>query len=223
MAFCAGRKNILLLPASPTVNRRERTFQMNLTSFLANRCLAFLLNGGLDKKGQHICLPAPGVIGEPPLQHVLPPWIADAQEFRTKCDGCGKCIDCCAEKILVSDRAGFPQVDFSLGACTFCGACAASCTRGVFFDPVTAATPWQVRAVIATDACLASSNVLCMICAEHCAENAIIIPKMAGTFSAPLVLPDRCSGCGACFRPCPNRAISMRKEEPPNHSQEVRR
>lgn len=185
---------------------------MNLATFLANKCFAFLLAGGFERKENHGSTPGadPCLTASP--RTILPPWTGRPQDFRSKCDGCGRCIAACPEKILVSDRTGFPHIDFSLGACTFCGACVESCVREAFTaDPAKA--PWQVRAVI-TNACLIHNNVLCMICAEHCTAGAIIIPRQADTASIPQVLADRCSGCGACFSPCPSRAIVMGNADP---------
>lgn len=185
---------------------------MNLATFLANKCFAFLLAGGFERKENHARTPgtAPCPVASP--RTILPPWTGSPQDFRSKCDGCARCIASCEEKILVSDRTGFPHIDFSYGACTFCGACAASCAREAFtVDPAKA--PWQVRAVI-TSACLILDNVLCRICTEHCAAGAILIPRQTGTASIPQVLADRCNGCGACFSPCPSRAIVLESTDP---------
>lgn len=82
--------------------------------------------------------------------------------------------------------------------------------------PVQSRPPWVIKARV-TAHCLARNNVLCRTCAERCPEDAIIFPKQAGTIGGPLVLVEKCSGCGACFSPCPVGAIAM-KEEDENHT-----
>jgi len=184
---------------------------MNLTSFLANKCFEFLLNAGNEEEKKLHGRAARLKSGSNPSgQVILPPWTHDIQSFRLLCDGCGNCISSCTGNILIRDSHGCPQVDFSGGPCTFCGACAESCPRGAFsYEPST--VPWTLKAFI-TDDCLAHDNVLCRTCAEHCQEKAISIPNTSGPISAPLILSEKCNGCGACFNPCPVSAIVMQKD-----------
>lgn len=181
---------------------------MNLASFLANKCFEFLLNGNAEKGSGHF-FPAGRRAGQTTPSHRLlhPPWAIGEKEFRSKCDGCRACLGSCENKILIADGDGFPVVDFSRGSCSFCGACAESCSRQAF-SPVQSRPPWGIKAWITGD-CLAHNHVLCRTCGEHCPEAAIIFPQQAGTISAPQVLAERCSGCGACFSPCPAGAIAM--------------
>ncbi|MHB8808552.1 MAG: ferredoxin-type protein NapF [Desulfobulbaceae bacterium] len=181
---------------------------MNLASFLANKCFEYLLNCDVEKGGGRF-LPRRGTDKSPASYRLLPPWALAEQVFRAKCDHCHACLDRCENKILITDSAGCPVVDFSRGFCNFCGACVKSCPVDLF-RPLQSLPPWSVKAVV-TAACLAHNNVLCRTCAEHCPEDAIIFPKQAGTISAPRILAERCNGCGACYSPCPTGAIDMRK------------
>ena len=182
---------------------------MNLASFLANKCFEFLLSDA--EKGRGHAFLAGRKTGKsafpPPL--IRPPWALAEQNFRVKCDGCHACLAGCEHNILVAAGDGYPVVDFSRGTCNFCGDCAESCSRGAFM-PGKECPPWDIKAWISAD-CLAHSNVLCRICAENCPEAAIIFPQQAGTLSVPEVMSQRCSGCGACFSPCPAGAIVMRQ------------
>lgn len=182
---------------------------MNLASFLANKCFEFLLSG--QGKGRGHAFLAGRKDGKsastPPV--IRPPWALSEQIFRSKCDSCRACLTRCENAILVADGDGYPVVDFSRGSCSFCGVCAESCSRGAFSSGMEC-PPWEIKAWISAD-CLAHANVLCRTCAEQCPEAAIIFPRRAGTLSAPLVLGQRCNGCGACSSPCPAGAITMRK------------
>lgn len=180
---------------------------MNLASFLANKCFEYLLNCDAAKGCGRGFLTGRGTDKSTPSHRLLPPWALADQVFRSKCDHCRACLDRCENKILIADNAGCPVVDFSRGACSFCGACVQSCPRELF-RPFQSLPPWSVKAAV-TAACLAHDNVLCRACAEHCPEAAIIFPRQAGAISEPRILTERCSGCGACFSPCPTGAIVM--------------
>jgi ferredoxin len=42
--------------------------------------------------------------------------------FEDRCTRCGACVDACPESILRRGSGGFPTVDFTASACTFCTA-----------------------------------------------------------------------------------------------------
>lgn len=172
---------------------------MNLTSFLAKKCFEFLLSCGTEKeKGQGQAVSSPLT----PL-----PWAVEDEKFRARCNGCGLCIANCEKGVLVMGKEGFPRIDFATGSCSFCGACAESCSEGLFLDPGSE-RPWNLRAKINRN-CIALNNVLCGTCIESCPEGAIVMPKANGSFGTPMIRGERCNGCGACFNPCPVRAIEI--------------
>ena len=173
---------------------------MNLTSYLVNKCFEYLLDNDSE-------LLASSQSTSTASCSILPPWAHEPQLFKSNCDGCGICLANCNNNILISDNDGYPRVDFSAGPCSFCGDCAESCPRDAFrYEPLS--PPWSHTAFI-SDNCLAHNNVLCRTCAEHCEEEAIIIEKANGTIAPPGILADKCNGCGACFGPCPARAITF--------------
>lgn len=53
--------------------------------------------------------------------------------------------------------------------------------------------------------CLAWRRTICSVCAERCAENAIVF---SGLF-APRVHDERCTGCGDCVAVCPAGALHL--------------
>lgn len=134
-----------------------------------------------------------------------PPWATVSGVFEDRCDRCGECVKVCT--IVVPGTGGFPKVDFSRGECSFCGECARVCERralshddGVF--------PWMIKALIG-DNCLAAQGVECRTCGEACDVAAIRFHPQRGGVARPQLDADCCTGCGACYAPCPVRAIGM--------------
>jgi len=189
---------------------------MNLTSFLANKCFEYLLKCDIasgDEPGQS------RVQHLPSSQYsIQPPWSGNNEIFSSLCDGCGNCISACENNILILNRKGYSQVDFSLGSCNFCGACAVSCPREALkYDP--SHPPWDLHVKI-NSRCLTRNNVICRICVEQCDKEAIEIPRIMDQDKSPLILADSCNGCGACYKACPVQAIEIYYPEYPGNPNE---
>ena len=140
-----------------------------------------------------------------------PPWAKDEADFVESCQRSGACIAACPEKILEKGRGGFPQVNFALGACTFCKACLEACTRAAFHKDAQGkpeGVAWGVKVRIG-ESCLTLSQVVCRTCGEHCPEGAIRFPPVLGGVAKPVIDEAGCTGCGACFAPCPNASIEL--------------
>jgi ferredoxin-type protein NapF len=139
------------------------------------------------------------------------------------CTRCEECISACPEKILVRGAGGFPLVDFSRGACTFCHACADVCQPGVvYFRPDL--PPWHINIEI-TRNCLALRGVVCASCRDQCEQEAIRLRHQVGTVAVPEIVAGACNGCGACYAGCPTRAIRISRDDSINSepvAQEVR-
>ena len=75
--------------------------------------------------------------------------------------------------------------------------------------PATPRTPWSLKAVIA-DTCLSIAGITCRVCGEQCPEEAISFRTGLNGKATPIVDREGCTGCGACFGPCPVDAINMR-------------
>ena len=136
-----------------------------------------------------------------------PPYSLYEPLFLDTCTQCTDCITVCPENILISSSGNYPEVDFSHGECTFCFQCIDSCkTDALILN--SDEKPWSIEARI-TEQCLVFKGVHCMICREQCESEAIsFIPKV-GQPPYPTINPLLCSGCGACFQPCPNQSIKL--------------
>ena len=183
---------------------------MNLTSFLANKCFEYLLKCDAGDDAGQSCVQLlsseqPSLLSQFSIQ---PPWSCNSKVFESLCDGCGDCITACENSILILNKNGYPQVDFSQGPCNFCGACAKSCPQEALkYEP--SLPPWNLHVQI-NSKCLTKNNVICSTCIEQCDKEAIVIPRIIDKEKLPWVLTDLCDGCGACLKVCPVHAIEIR-------------
>lgn len=145
--------------------------------------------------------------GMPSEACLRPPW-ATEYRVRENCTSCGDCIRDCPEAILISGPAGTPAVDFSLGACTFCGSCADACAEDVFRN---VDTPWSLKANVG-QSCLLNAGISCQSCTDACDDMAIRFDMRAGLVGKVQVLPENCTGCGACVSVCPAKAIQIQPD-----------
>ncbi len=125
-----------------------------------------------------------------------------------RCTRCNQCIQHCEEHILIRGDGGFPSIDFKRGECTFCGACAQHCDANVFNtrqNPV-----WTLTATI-NEHCLAKNAIVCRTCEDQCEQQAIQFKLHLGGRSTPVVSPEDCNGCGACYAPCPTQSIQIKE------------
>jgi ferredoxin-type protein NapF len=136
----------------------------------------------------------------------LLPWIIDAGQFLENCTQCADCISICPEEIIVKGDGGFPNINFDIGECDFCGKCAEICKEPIF--TTTTESPWQKKAVI-NHTCLAYEKIYCRSCAESCEVQALTF--QVGISAVPKIDNDLCTGCGACVAPCPTKAIEVKE------------
>ncbi|MDH5297459.1 MAG: ferredoxin-type protein NapF [Desulfobulbaceae bacterium] len=136
-----------------------------------------------------------------------PPWALSEDRFLEGCSRCRACMDHCPEQLLEADNLGYPQVNYQRGECTFCGICVDHCPEEVLRRGPDS-LPWERKASIGA-ACVAGLGTVCRACGEQCEPGAIRFRPRSGGVVAPTVDPALCNGCGACFRVCPARAVSI--------------
>ncbi|MFC1748675.1 ferredoxin-type protein NapF [Pseudomonadota bacterium] len=139
---------------------------------------------------------------------VRPPWAISEAAFTDSCSRCGDCIKVCTEKIIIKGRSGFPEVNFNLGECTFCGECVETCPEPLLFNDWQTTPPWDLKANI-NERCLAMQRVVCASCRDGCEVRAIRMRPQVGAVPIPEIDSTVCTGCGACFKACPDSAIDM--------------
>jgi ferredoxin-type protein NapF len=137
-----------------------------------------------------------------------PPWALAEAQFVAVCTRCGDCVRACPQSILRLASNGFPEINFARGACTFCAACSAACTAGALPRLAADALPWNLKAEVGPG-CLAHQGVLCAVCREQCAAGAITLQRAPARVPVPRVSAGACTGCGACYAPCPAHAIRL--------------
>ena len=135
------------------------------------------------------------------------PWAVE--DFETACQRCDDCINVCEEAVLKTGDGGFPTIDFSRGACTFCGACASACRYGALDAGRSPA--WTLKARL-TGNCVSASGVTCRSCGDTCDTSAIRFRLQVGGRATPQFEEAACTGCGACIAICPTAALSIREE-----------
>ncbi len=143
---------------------------------------------------------------------IRPPWALAEDVSIDRCSRCDQRIDKCPEKIIVKGRGDFPSIDFARRECIFCTVCLEHCADNALIK--NNAPPWQLKAEL-SEACLALRGVVCVTCKEQCEVRAIQMKHQRGAVAIPVIDSFLCTGCGACYQPCPMNAISLKAAELP--------
>lgn len=138
---------------------------------------------------------------------LLPPWARRDIDFYGQCSKCRACIAACPVGLLREDTLGFPQPDFDVGGCDFCGDCARACNLPIFTSDLNSPA-WQQTAHIEST-CLAYASVTCQSCQDSCDVGAIRFKYWLGNIPFPRVDAESCTGCGMCVQVCPSKAITV--------------
>lgn len=133
---------------------------------------------------------------------VRPPY-AVYDEIFDACKTCeAMCVSVCEEKILHLNENKTPFLDFKTTGCSDCHKCLEACTPHVLNDPEQFI---RGHAKISMSSCMSHHETICFSCKDPCLENAIVFKGMFN----PIILPEKCTGCGYCIGVCPSAAIGM--------------
>ncbi|MCK5727301.1 MAG: ferredoxin-type protein NapF [Thiotrichaceae bacterium] len=143
---------------------------------------------------------------------IRPPWSLPIDQFIEQCDRCDECTHACPENIIFRGDAGFPEVNFAKGECTFCGKCVDSCDADAFSTKSNQSenNAWDLQVTVLSS-CLSINRVTCRTCGDHCDANAIRFKLQVGGIAEPMIQNDRCTGCGACVYVCPSQSLEIKK------------
>ncbi|MDR1776206.1 MAG: 4Fe-4S binding protein [Desulfovibrio sp.] len=161
----------------------------------------FLQWGGAGLAAAGVCTLTSGF---GPAQSARPPGALDEPDFLARCSRCMRCVDVCFPLALRpagwldgGKNLGTPVLDPS--KCIFCMECVRICPTGALSKiPKNEVDIGQVN--IVADVCLAWLKTRrCDICFKACPTKAIVMKERR----FPVLVPEKCNGCGICIRRCP--------------------
>jgi MauM/NapG family ferredoxin protein len=152
-----------------------------------------------------------------PATLLRPPGAMPEKDFLSLCVRCGECMAACPANALqpIWFDAGLtglfsPGLVPRRGACNpECNACGTVCPTHAIREVPVADRRWAKvgTAMIHQNKCLAwEQQKRCMVCDEVCPYNAIEFKSIEGNpVPVPVILEERCTGCGLCEHHCPVR------------------
>ncbi|MBN1417995.1 MAG: 4Fe-4S binding protein [Planctomycetes bacterium] len=181
----------------------------------------------MTRRGVIATMAAAAAAGSERPARLRPPGARDDASLFVRCTRCGACIDACPTGILRPSLTGplpgllTPVFVPDWGGCPpECTACGSVCPTGA----IRSLTPkekarWKVGiAVIDRARCFPwAQGMICFSCFDLCPYRAIRMEPGAvepgDGFPRPIVIEEKCVGCGICEPPCPvagEKAIRIR-------------
>ena len=174
----------------------------------------------LGAGGAAVLLAMGGLKAVPAQAKVRPPGGQNEDALISSCIRCERCIEACPKNALrpahVEDGilgVRTPTSNFDEGWCDFCAEsnggvprCAETCPTEALKLPANATAETTIigKACIIKDWCLAWSKANgCRFCYDACPYDAIELDE----YGRPVVIEDKCNGCGACQCSC----VSMKE------------
>lgn len=139
-----------------------------------------------------------------------PPGALTEEAFLKQCSRCFRCIDVCQPMALrpasLSDgvaNLGTPVLDVT--RCIICMECIRTCPTGAL-KKIPKEEVDLGTAVIHKEICVAwQRKQRCKACYKACPHKAIELKKRR----YPVLIPEKCNGCGICVRKCPTDPKSV--------------
>jgi len=159
----------------------------------------------------------------PGTKPLRPPGALDERRFTGVCVRCGNCVRACPSGIIEPDLGGHGAASLlSPVLCFDYKYCLEDCTRCTQVCPSGAIVPLSLEVKRRTKVgvarldmtlCVLSDGVECGACANQCPYDAIELRFDEDTYESTVrVLPENCTGCGACELACmtsPEKAIRV--------------
>ena len=149
-----------------------------------------------------------------------PPGILADKELRFVCSRCGNCLKSCPTNIIqpltiTTDWMNLftPRVDFKQSYClTDCNQCGNVCPTGAIrkFSTGQKNQLFIGCAELTPELCLLTRNQECDRCKFSCDYDAIEITGSFNYSAIPVIIREKCVGCGACQVACPTNAIVIK-------------
>ncbi len=156
------------------------------------------------------------LLGHTALIH--PPGGQDETNLVTKCIRCEKCYEVCPRKVITPAHVEYgllgmraPTMYYQESYCDFCleenggtPRCASVCPTGALelAEGADYTNTFIGKALIDTYQCLAYRTTACRTCYDNCPFGAIVLDETIQSLPLPLVVLDKCNGCGACQSVC---------------------
>lgn len=167
--------------------------------------------GGAATAAAGLVLLNTGIGQSKPNDLIRPPGVTDEAQFLAKCIRCDQCVQACATHGLhpVSFGASWdafwtPAINGTLGYCDDnCSRCGQVCPAGAIPTLSLEEKRNQKMGIAVLDQSLC---INCMVCEKACqlkAIDRIEIQKEGKLKPLPVVVEDKCNGCGQCEYKCP--------------------
>lgn len=141
---------------------------------------------------------------------VRPPGAVAEPDFLAMCARCSRCVDACAPLAispahLGSGLANLGTPVLDTNKCVLCMECLRACPTGAL-TKIPKEEVFLGTAVIHQETCLAwLKTKRCRDCEKACPLKAVEMQE--GRF--PVIVADKCNGCGICMRRCPTDPKSI--------------
>lgn len=147
--------------------------------------------------------------GDEKVLPLRPPGALPENGFLARCNRCQRCVQVCPTKVInpASLKYGFvamntPVISFKRGYCNSCLKCSEICPTKALL-PVTKETLHIGLAIIVEKDCVAWDWTGCTVCVDNCPAKALYLDE----YKRPLVMPEKCNGCGICEMKCPSTSL----------------